>query len=105
VVRIHVGEPTHLFQASEEAVPFTVYVLRNREGRLYIGHTEDLARRLAEHEAGQSRWTRGRGPWTLVYRETAGTRAEAMARERTLKSGRANQELRSAVEQVLRRKD
>ncbi|MCO5200339.1 MAG: GIY-YIG nuclease family protein [Chloroflexi bacterium] len=77
-------------------VAFTVYVLRNAEGRLYIGQTSDLRRRLNEHASGASGWTSGagRGPWQLVQAEEFETRAEAMARERQLKSGRANQELR-----------
>ncbi|MCL4239887.1 MAG: GIY-YIG nuclease family protein [Dehalococcoidia bacterium] len=75
---------------------FTVYVLRNVQGRLYIGQTSDLPRRLTEHASGESRWTSGsgRGPWELVRAEEFETRAEAMARERQLKSGRANQDLR-----------
>ena len=33
---------------------YHVYVLKNDEGRLYVGHTDDLDRRLAEHHAGLS---------------------------------------------------
>ena len=86
---------------------FTVYVLRNPEGRLYIGQTRDLEQRLAQHERGDARWTKRRGPWKLVHRENFGTRAEAMARERALKSGRLNQELRGRLtaERVLPGKD
>jgi putative endonuclease len=76
---------------------YVVYVLRNREGRLYIGQTSDLERRLVEHRAGEGGWTgrANRGPWELVEAEEYGTRAEAMAREKALKSGRLNQELRT----------
>ena len=76
---------------------FFVYVLRNATGRLYIGHTQDLPRRLAQHQSGASRWTSGRGPWELVLHETYGTRAQAMRREHELKSGRLNQELRDRL--------
>ena len=86
---------------------FTVYVLRNLEGRLYIGHTHDLEQRLAQHQSGAARWTKRRGPWTPVYKETFATLAEAMRRERALKSGRLNQELRDRLKvgQVLPGKD
>ena len=92
---------------------YYVYVLRNNEGRLYIGHTEDIERRLDQHRMGESGWTRSRGPWQLVSSESYATRAEAMKRERSLKAGRLNQELRakvlgppgSTVERVLPRKD
>jgi putative endonuclease len=49
------------------AAPYRVYVLQNRYGKFYIGMTADVANRLAEHNAGRSRWTRGRGPWQLVW--------------------------------------
>jgi putative endonuclease len=46
---------------------YRVYVLQNRAGRFYIGVTADVEHRLAEHNAGTSRWTRGKGPWNLVW--------------------------------------
>jgi len=60
-------------------------------GRWYIGQTEDLERRLAEHnnrEHNVSKYTsRHKGPWRLIYHEERPTRSEAMERERWLKSG------------------
>ena len=90
---------------------YFVYVLRNPEGRLYIGFTADLERRLQQHQEGKAGWTRGRGPWELVLSETFANRTEAMRRERSLKRGKANQELRkqlaksSEAERVLLMKD
>ena len=77
---------------------FTVYVLRNPEGRLYIGHSAHLDRRLREHDAGLARWTKERGPWRLAHKETFATRAEAIQRERQLKRGRLNQQLRRLID-------
>ncbi|TMB99254.1 MAG: GIY-YIG nuclease family protein [Chloroflexi bacterium] len=82
---------------------FTVYALRNPKGRLYIGQTDDLDGRLAQHQAGEARWTSSRGPWQLVWTEAYGTGAEAVKRERALKSGRLNQVLRAEIEERLRR--
>jgi putative endonuclease len=73
---------------------FTVYVLQNPAGRLYIGQTADLERRLLQHQSGESRWTAARGPWELAHTEDFPTRAEAMAREKALKRGRLNEQLR-----------
>ena len=53
--------------------------------RTYVGWTTDLARRLAQHNAGTgAKSTRGRA-WVLLYAERHGTPAEAMSREWRLK--------------------
>ena len=46
---------------------YRVYVLQNAAGKFYIGVTEDVAQRLAQHNAGGSQWTKGKGPWRLVW--------------------------------------
>src|SRR5947208_453370 len=46
---------------------YGVYVIQNREGKFYIGLTDDVGRRINQHNMGGSRWTRGKGPWTLVW--------------------------------------
>ncbi|MGH7672629.1 MAG: GIY-YIG nuclease family protein, partial [Gemmatimonadales bacterium] len=49
--------------------PWIVYILRCRDGSLYTGSTNDLARRLAAHRAGTaSAYTRARRPVWLAYR-------------------------------------
>ena len=53
---------------------------------LYTGITTNLERRLAEHAAGKgAKYTRGRGPFRLVYSETCAGRAEATRRETAIK--------------------
>jgi putative endonuclease len=56
-------------------------------GSRYIGSTNDLAHRLKEHNQGRCKYTKGRMPWELIYTETFEDRADAMKRERFLKSG------------------
>jgi putative endonuclease len=82
------------FISSMETTLYFVYVLRNSKGQLYIGFTNDLEKRVLQHQQDEGGWTRKRGPWELVYYETYTDQAEAIRRERNLKSGRANQELR-----------
>ena len=66
---------------------YHVYVLRSESsGRLYMGHTANLDRRLQEHRTGQTPSTRKRGPWHLVATRTFETRSSAMAEERALKA-------------------
>lgn len=69
-----------------------VYVLgtfgKNRH-LTYVGWTSDVARRLAQHNAGKgARTTRGR-VWVLLHSERLTTRREAMSREWHLKRDRA----------------
>ena len=64
---------------------YFLYILRNAEGRLYIGQTSDLELRLRQHSEGRAFWTKGRGPWLLLYSESFDTRSAAMALERKLK--------------------
>ena len=66
---------------------FNVYVLQNEKGKLYIGQTSDLKRRLEFHRQGLSPYTAKHRPWKLVYAEKHGSRSEAMSRERYLKTG------------------
>ena len=74
---------------------FTVYVLRSRRtGRLYTGSTANLELRLAQHNSDLSISTKHRGPWDLVYRESFPSLAEAVRRERSLKSGKGRAELK-----------
>src|SRR3989304_1549432 len=64
------------------------YILENELGRFYVGSTGRPPEfRLAEHNAGLSRWTRAHGPWRLVYWETYNDKHPALARERFLKTG------------------
>lgn len=64
-----------------------LYILRCRDGSLYTGITTDVARRLEEHRSGKgAKYTRGRAPLELVYRETCGTHSQALKRELEIKS-------------------
>ena len=44
-----------------------VYVIQNPSGRFYIGLSDDIERRVANHNSGVSKWTRARGPWVLAW--------------------------------------
>ena len=64
---------------------YRVYVIRNREGKFYIGPSDDVARRVQQHDAGQSQWTKGRGPWTIVWQSEESSLTDARKLENRLK--------------------
>jgi putative endonuclease len=67
-------------------VSWTVYLLRCRDGSLYTGITNNLARRLQRHRAGTaSAYTRSRRPLRLVYEEDQPSRSAALRREAAVK--------------------
>jgi putative endonuclease len=66
---------------------WTVYILACADGTLYTGITTDLPRRLAQHEQGKgAKYTRGRGPYTMLYTETCKARGQALKREAAIKA-------------------
>ncbi|MCA9261632.1 MAG: UV DNA damage repair endonuclease UvsE, partial [Planctomycetales bacterium] len=63
-----------------------VYILQCRDGSLYTGVTNDLIRRLEQHNAGvASRYTRSRLPAALVYQESQPSQSKALKRELAIK--------------------
>lgn len=71
------------------------YVLRCADDTLYCGWTNDLTARLAAHNSGKgAKYTRGRGPVTLVYSEMFDTRARPCSAKRQLKSSRGRRSRR-----------
>ncbi len=66
-----------------------VYILECSDGSLYTGITNELGRRIAEHEDGKgAKFTRGRGPFKVVYKEAQPNRSAAQRREIEIKSMR-----------------
>ncbi|MFM8334527.1 MAG: GIY-YIG nuclease family protein [Opitutaceae bacterium] len=66
-------------------MPYRVYLLMNAEGRSYVGLSENVARRLDQHNVGVSNWTRSRGPWRLCWQSEEMNLSEARGLERLLK--------------------
>src|SRR5262249_15178766 len=64
---------------------YRVYVIKNPEGKLYIGLSEDMVARLSEHNAGVSKWTRHRGPWIFAWQSELMNLSEARKLENRLK--------------------
>lgn len=68
-------------------MPYFLYILRCGDGTLYTGIATDVERRLAVHRSGKgAKYTRGRGPLAVVYREECGDRSAALKRELEVKA-------------------
>jgi len=66
-------------------VVYRVYIILNREGKFYIGLSDDVDRRITQHTAGVSKWTRGKGPWKLMWQSDDLSLSEARKLENRLK--------------------
>jgi len=44
-----------------------VYILQNSQGVFYIGISAQPERRLVQHNQDQSKWTKSKGPWLLLW--------------------------------------
>jgi putative endonuclease len=79
-----------------------VYVLRSEtDSGLYIGYSSDLKKRPAQHKKGAAVATRYRRPWKLIYYEAYVEQADALGRERYLKSGSGRSFLKRQLKHYL----
>jgi len=100
--RVRRGGPSKQYQAVQTAAMYYVYVLRSlKGGRLYKGITDNVPRRLAEHNEGVSSSTKAWRPWELIHLEEYPARADAIRRERYLKTGRGRDELHRILKEKL----
>jgi superfamily II DNA or RNA helicase/predicted GIY-YIG superfamily endonuclease len=77
---------------------FYIYVLKCADGSFYIGQTDNIPRRLAEHESGKASWTAPRRPLQLIHWEIFDSREAAVEREQHLKTGFGRQWLKREYE-------
>lgn len=72
----------------------TVYVLRSdKDGKLYIGCTSNLAKRILQHNNGNVVSTKSRGPLKLVYFEVFEDKYKAFFSEKFYKTAKGKREL------------
>ncbi len=79
----------------QQILNWIVYILGCADGTLYTGITNDLDRRMSEHELGQgAKYTKGRGPFQILYSETCQGRGPASRRESQIKALNREQKLK-----------
>lgn len=76
---------------------FYVYILQsNKSGVYYIGCTDDVERRIIQHNSGKVRSTKAYKPWLLRYKAKYNTLSEARRREAQIKKWKS----RLAIERL-----
>ncbi len=83
---------------------FTVYVLENQNDKSwYIGQTDNLKRRIQEHNSGQGGRTTKlkKGVWKLIYAEAYLDHRDALGREKFLKGGSGRKYLKKQMAHYL----
>ena len=77
-----------------------VYIIQSTtSGKYYIGSTNNIDKRLKEHNKNITRSTKYKGPWKLIHKEEFPFKQDALSREKQIKSyksGRAFKELISS---------
>ncbi len=82
---------------------FYTYVLRSlKDGRMYIGYTDDLRRRIKEHDEGKSPATAPRRPLELIFYEAYRNKYDALRREKYFKSTKGKTTLKSMLKEFLK---
>ncbi|MBP6883748.1 MAG: GIY-YIG nuclease family protein [Candidatus Pacebacteria bacterium] len=76
---------------------FTVYVLKDKDEKVYKGMTNNLNRRLSEHNSGHTQTTSSMKKLRLVYKEEYATFEEARKRELYFKSAAGRRFLKKQI--------
>ena len=78
------------------------YILKSKQDELfYTGCTNDLRKRLRQHNAGHMVATRKRRPFDLLYYEACKNQTDAYAREKYLKTGMGKRYIKNRLKRFL----
>ncbi|MDD4870329.1 MAG: GIY-YIG nuclease family protein [Kiritimatiellae bacterium] len=81
-----------------DTIQVYVYVLRSlKTGCHYVGISKYKTKRLHQHNTGQNRSTKGKGPWVEILKESYLNYNEALEREKYLKSGKGREWLKGLL--------
>jgi putative endonuclease len=81
---------------------FYTYIIESgKNGHWYTGSTNDLQKRLKQHNDKKSTWTKNGVPWRLIYYEACLNEEDSRARERYLKTGMGKRYLKNRLRRFL----
>lgn len=77
---------------------YFVYAIKSKaDGRIYVGFSENVQKRLKEHNSGKTKSTKGFRPWELIFTQECKTRIKARELEKYYKSGIGKEILKEMV--------
>jgi len=77
---------------------YYTYILKSKkDGKIYTGSTKDLRKRLQQHNKGLSTYTKGKGPFDIIYYEACLLEDKARSRELFLKTGMGKRYLKNRL--------
>jgi putative endonuclease len=79
---------------------FVYLLLSEKDKKTYIGSTDNLDRRITEHNNGKTTSTKNRRPLRLIYKEEFKTLLDARTREKYLKTRRGRNELKEIYKEL-----
>ena len=79
---------------------FVYLLISEKDKKTYLGSTDNIERRLIEHNAGKTLSTRNRRPFKLIYKEELNSLIEARTREKYLKSRKGRRGLKLIFENL-----
>jgi len=82
--------------------PYYVYVLSSLlDESWYIGYSQNLDKRLTEHNSGKTVTTNRKKTWRIIYYEVSYNKEDAISREKYLKSGMGRRYLKNRLKNQL----
>ncbi len=92
-----------LWNRIDDIMAYYVYVLfSDKLRKKYIGYTDNVNARIAEHNHGKVPFTSRGVPWKLVYYEAFKNKKDAIAEEKFLKSGKGRERLKFLLEYTMK---
>jgi putative endonuclease len=79
---------------------YTYILFSEKLNKFYVGSTNDLQRRLSEHNRGKTSFTKTGIPWQLKYYEVFQSRSEAIGRELEVKKRKDRKYIESLISQT-----
>ena len=79
---------------------FVYLLFSEKDHRTYVGSSDNLERRIVEHNNGKTASTRNRRPLKLIYKEEFETLIESRTREKYLKTRKGRRELKEIFKKI-----